>query len=198
LRREQPASQRPSGVPAGSQPKAAAPRLHVTTGRRATRSGDEPRGQVWAHSRQSAIPDVDLRRRRVESTQSYAHIVPLKDWTTSAVVALSSHSHERAQKKGGEYAGVSRERWVPLCRSATPGCSPPPPPPPPPSTPCCLLRFLYFPHKAAALTCGLQRRPPYFSPPQQEDNHLAIATARATLERLQATRTVRTEKAGKT
>jgi len=79
-------------------------------------------------------------------------------------------------------------------RSATPGCSPPLPP----STSCCLLRFLCIPHKAAALTFGLQRRPPYLSPPQQEDNHLAIATARAPLERLQATRTVRTEKAGKT
>ena len=55
-----------------------------------------------------------------------------------------------------------------------------------------------IPHKAAALTFGLQRRPPYFSPPQQEDNLLAIATARVPLERLQSTRTVRTEKAGKT
>ena len=79
-------------------------------------------------------------------------------------------------------------------RSATPGCSPPLPP----STPCCLLRLLHFPHKAAALSFGLQRRPPYFSPPQQEDNRLAIAMARAPLELLQATRTVRTDKAGKT
>jgi len=38
-----------------------------------------------------------------------------------------------------------------------------------------------------ALTSGLHRRPPYCTPPQQEDNQSAIVWVRGPLKRLQAT-----------
>jgi len=90
------------------------------------------------------------------------------------VVALSGHSRKKAQKKGGETRVRHRKRECLRVALQQPvGTFFPPP-----STPCLLFRFLSFLHKEAALLFGLQLCSPYFSPPQQEDNHLAIATAR--------------------
>jgi len=69
-------------------------------------------------------PLVGFRRRRAQSTQRYAHIVPPKDCTTCTVVALFPIHNN--QKKGGGGTLIVRGKCECLCCSLQDPAAPPP------------------------------------------------------------------------